>query len=661
MLTLLLWLGLVYLSGLVSVLSVTGRVRSALSHAAAVPVGLILYVIVFRILGGACSPWGMAGLTLTFAAGAYVAGRWIVNYDASVSRFTLVKLTLMDYLAISATLAFFLIHSCTFVGHDEINHFFFASQITNGKFPPSAYGFPTVPAKYHYGWDILLSSGYRVSGLSYPVLSDVLTTYSLAGALWLVWCLLKYLQAPLALRVLAGAGFFVGDGLAGAANYLLQGSYRKFLTLASLYYQHPWTLAVGLFLVSLVLLAYGTTAKRFRDFLFIMTWLVVLYVGVPVCSGAMIPGAGLALVTVALTYRSPGSPVPRRLVKYGVVIGAGVLLFIAWPRTGGIMIGGDAYDRPALRPALSLLGLKGYVKYQGAYVLMMPVGLAVFCYGILGALRKRWLIVRTDAVRTMLWLCVLILIPLPMILMIENCAYWDNFCKFNFIGVLAAWLLLPTVMEEARQFHRVRSHPKCARVVTLALLTSSFLTFALIVTGILTKTCTYGPRKLVSAASERFTQAVAARQHLVECISRMVDLNSNVLIANRRVTAMFPISRTTNRPEVNQQGHFREYYGDFIVIPQVTGRSIVNFYDYGFFYTRAAEYNILDSLNRVFSGDSGALAGLNVSHVLCSSETMPDYLTDWEKEGRIKLVAASMSEGWRLYRNHSDSREGADR
>lgn len=661
MLTLLLWLGLAYLSGLVSILSVTGRVRCALSHAAAVPVGLILYVIMFRILRGACSPWQAAGLTLALATGAYAAGRWIVKYEASAAGFTVVKLAPMDYLAISVVFAFFLVHSCTFTGHDEINHFFFASQIANGKFPPSAYCFPTVPAKYHYGWDILLSSGFQVSGLSYPVVSDVLTAYSLTGALLLVWCLLKYLHVPPALRVLAGVGFFVGDGLAGVAHYLLQGSYRKFLTLTSLYYQHPWTLAVGLFLITLVLLAYGTTAKRIRDFLFIMAWLVVLYVGVPLCSGAMIPVAGLALVTVALTYRHPGPAVTGLLARYGVVLGAGVLLLIAWSRMGGIMIAGDAYDKPALQPALSLLGLQGYVKYQGAYLLMMPVALAVFCCGVLGVLRKPSALLRTDAIRMMLWLCVLTLIPWPMILMIENSAYWDNFCKFNFIGVLAAWLLLPAVIEETRQFHIVRSHPGGARAMTLALLSSSFVTIALTLMGILMATYAGGPRQLVSASSERFTQAVAARRHLLECIGRTVDLNSNILIADRRVTAMFPVSRTTNKAETNQYGHFREYYGDFIVVSQMTGRSIMNFYDYNFFYAREAEYRLVDSLNRAFSGDSRALTDLGVSHVLCSSETMPDYLTDWEKQGRVKLVAASTSEGWRLYRNHSDLLLGADR
>jgi hypothetical protein len=650
MLTLSAWLTLTYVGGWLSAWSFTGRATSMATHAAAVPTGLVLSVLFFRITGGACSPWVVAGLVCAFAACVLLAGRYVVRYDAPVTRFTAVRLTGADWLAIFALFIFFVIHSLTFLGNDEINHFFFASQIVHGKFPPSAYGFPDVPAKYHYGWDILLASGILVSGLPHPVVSDVLTAYTLLGVLPLAFCILQYLGAPTVLRVVCGVGLFVGDGLAGGLTFLLQGHYRRYLTLTNLYHQHPWTLALGLFFLSLVLLAHCTAARRMKSFLFPLGWLTILYLAVPICSGVMIPIAGMVLMMVAVRGRFPMAGIRWMLVRSTFVALVGVLLLASWPWVGGIAVAGDAYDRPAVNFALSVFGPSDYLKYEAAYVFMAPVAFAVFGYAIVQiAARRRW-IGFGDAVQAMLWLCVLLLVPCPMILIVENSAYWDNFCKFNFIGVLAAWLLLPTVVE-----HLGRSLPAGpartgVRVAATTLFCGTFLTVVLLAAGLSIEAFADGPCQLACASSGRFVEAAAAKRHLIDSIERSVDLKSNILIADSRIDAVFPISRTTNRAGFDQYGHFTEYFGEFKIVPQVTGRSILNFYDYNFFYARDREYEMADAMDRAFSGDCDALHRLKVSHVLCARETAPDYLRDWERQGKISLTAASTCEGWRLYR-----------
>ena len=655
---LLIWLTLIYLSGLLGVFSFTRRLRSVLSYAAAIPVGLVLYVLIFRIANGFCSPWVVAGLTLLFAVSMIVVGRYVIKYNPAATAFGMIKLSRTDYLAGLVIFAVIVIHSLGFVGHDEINHFFFASQITEGKFPPSAYGFPSLPVKYHYGWDILLASGLLVSGLAYPVVSDILTAYNLLGALLLTFCILKYLQIPAGLRILSGAGFFVGDGILGVITYFVGGYYKKYLTLMLLYHQHSWTFAVGLFLVSLVLLAYGATSRK-RDFLFIMAWLVILYLGIPVCSGIMIPVVGLVLASLALKCHCPSERGKEKFVRYVAVIVTGILLFAMWPYIGGIMVAGDAYDRPAMCLALSLFGISRYLKYEIAYVLMMPVGFCVFCTAIYYILKRRMSVLSEDIVQIMLWLCVLVLVPFPMILLVENAAYWDNFCKFNFVGVLAAWLLLPIVIQRYRKLEMTGSIRLLSRIIIDLILSSCFLTATFTLSTTLKRVFVYGPRKYVVASSRQFTQTVADKRSLVDCVSRLVGLDSNIVIVNRRLKSMYPISRTTNKPQVDGD-YIEEYYEDFRVIPQVTGRSIINFYDYNLLNARDAEYAIVDAMDRVFSGYSDALNQLNASYVLCSHKDMPDYLIDWEKKGEVELVASSVSEGWYLYKNTSNRLSGTD-
>jgi hypothetical protein len=265
-----------------------------------------------------------------------------------------------------------------------------------------------------------------------------------------------------------------------------------------------------------------------------------------------------------------------------------------------------------------------------------------------------------DAVRIMLWLCVLILIPCPMVVMVENSAYWDNFCKFNFVGVLAAWLLLPAVIEGIGDF-AAASIRTVARIAMAALVSTSFMTVVVVAGQVVVEALTPGPAGALLASSREFMNAVTAKEALIDCVNRKVDHRSNILIVDSRVSAMFPVSPTSNKAGIDQYGFFTEYFGQFKVVPETTGRSVVNFYDYNFFYARDAEYEAAEAMDRVFRGDSAAMNRLNVSHVLCSSQTMPLYIVDWEKKGQVALEAASEAEGWRLYRNTSCRSAATDR
>lgn len=650
MLALLTWCTLIYLSGFLWTVSFAGNPRSVVTRTAAIPVGLVLYVLVFRSTDGLYSPWHVVGLEVLSAGSMLAVGRYIFKYNPSHVGVSLPTLSWPDYLVALIICVVIVGHSLCFIGHDEINHFFYASQISQGKFPPGAYGHPAIAVKYHYGWDILLASGFLVSGLSFPIVSDALTAYSLVGAVLLVLCILQYLRTPTWLRLISGVGFFLGDGVLGIMTYFVRGDYGSYLSLTALYHQHPWTFAVGFFLVTLLAVEYCTCASRIRDFLFMMLWLMVLYFSVPVCSGSVLPIVGVSLVLIAMRCRVSCMTFRGHIVGYLIVATVAVVLVIMWPHMGGIAVAGDAYDNPKLRLSLSLFGAWNYLKYMTAYLLMIPVGVIVLWYTFYGIFSMRVLTRSENSIQTMLWLSVLIFVPFPFILMVENAAYWDNFCKFNFLGVLAGWLMLPGVIHAYLQIRMSGVVKLLLRVAGVLLLSSCFVTGGLTAGSTLTRVVTCGLREWTTSGGEQFTQAVASRRHLIDCVDSLVDINSNIVIVDRRVTTMYPISRATNKSQVNLYGYIAEYYGEFVIVAQMTGRSIVNFYDYNFFYARNEEYSMADRLGQAFAGDANALHHLGASHLLCSDGNVPEYLAGWEKSGHVIPVSSDANEGWSLYR-----------
>ncbi len=237
-------------------------------------------------------------------------------------------------------------------------------------------------------------------------------------------------------------------------------------------------------------------------------------------------------------------------------------------------------------------------------------------------------------------LCILFLYPLPLVLFIDNISRWDNYCKFNFVGVLSAWILLAVFWTR----HCSKWHWLLSRlwVIVLVLVIACHESF--ILTG----------EFLRWNARAAHNRAKASTSQLIKTIKEQVPINSRILLVNRDLTEYYRVS-DHGRMLVNLYRFLGKYYGEFIVPAEETGAAVVNFELMNGANVPGPRRALLEVLDRAHKGTLSAaeLRRVRIEYVLCAADKAPAFLVDWQKEGRLQLLASDEIENWSLWRCNS--------
>lgn len=596
-------------------------------------VGNILFVLIYRFLH-AQGLWISAFSVCMLGGLAYSAARIIYkkqDQDIISQHFQKTDIFLLFGLGI-----LYLLQVWHTVGYDDIVHFHFASQIIRGKFPPSFHAFTQIPAKYHYGWATLVAAISMVGHTNLPISSDILTLYSLTGCILLALSLFELLGCSHKAKIIGTIIFFLGGGFFLIGHLLLYGSIRNGLCTLSMFQQHPTVFGISIFLFVINLIAfYSRNPKQIKWCLLPMITLPAI--AIPVINATSGPFVIFTILFIGLISIFH---VKRNSTK--LVIGLGLviimsLLYFTWKLMGGFMIFGDFYDNPSIGLSIKVLGLSSYVKYMTAYfVLLAPVGTIVLFVSILYILKRGRNFIHENIAIILLLIVCIFLFPLPSLFLIKNAAIWDSFCKVNYFGVLAGWILLVYLADKTGILNRNKKIETLVLSIFLILIChESVITMSM---------------ALKSDAYKTYMIGLKNKQNLIEVIKRDVPIDSDILLINKEQRVFYEVSKETNRLITNYYAFCNKYYNDFIIVPQETGASMPNLYMSNYNISRTMEYQLFDNLKDLLYGNGLALKKSSVKFILCMIDKCPQYLDQWKSDGLIEPFRENQNEGWVLYK-----------
>ena len=628
-----LYLSLFYISGFLYVSAIWRR-HGKLAVGASIVSSHFLFILTFLLIQPD-NPWIAAINALLFSA----IFRCILlplkrRYITYTHR--ALEWNINDFLVMVFILIIFSLICIKTVIHDDLNHFYFASQIMRGKFPPSYFAFPDLEAKYHYGWAILLANFTKATTLPLYVSSDILTLFSLSGCVILLLALFHRLNLSPLGRVVGALLFFLGGGVFSLVYQLLYTDQRNGLTLLNMFHQHPWTFGISLYLLVLHLIHQAknySVSQNIVNVVHIIPFVIII----PIVNATSGPFILLILFLIsALKFIKPKN-------KTDLLIGSSLtilipILLIIWPFIGGMLVFSPAYDHPAIKFSLHIFSWLHFLKYEIAYVLLLaPASSIVFLF-------SAWKIIKQifnqyeNITIYILMLVVLFLFPLPILALIENAAYWDNFSKINYFAILSSWIVIAYMLDKY-YITRIMIHS--------AIKTSALILLLMV---LLSDSAVFIQRVGRESRSDYLDNTTLQLTNLLHYFKNEISINNNILILNKNIKEMYPISEISNKPDISLYRYIRSNFGEFEILALYMGVSIINFYDYNFLYNRSREYKLRSAIHSAFSGDASSLLNWNINYILCLHQTCPAFLEDWSSKGMLALQMTHPTEGWRLYR-----------
>lgn len=518
---------------------------------------------------------------------------------------------------------------------DTINHFFFAEQIKQAKIPPSIHGFPLLPIKYHYGWDLFVGMIKQYTKMSYAALSSVLTLFLIFSNITIA---AKYLKG----RKYTGLLFsftliliFLGGGFYTLTSSLLFGTYGNGLSLSALFGQSSWLFGVAFLFILLGMLEEINVDNPKNIFiwgLFIFPFL--MSVGLLSASAYVLVLLIFLIFTFYLLINFKFSEIYK--IAIAATIYFLVFLFIS-QKMGGMLIKGENFDNPIFIFAPFNIDLKIYTTRVAAYVFTLaPIGLLMLGYMLWKYLKKPVAYFRDTLHDLFLNTVGIVLFCFPLFIWVENAAYWDNFCKFNNYGILASWLIIAS--GPVRGFLEKKSIHRTTVVILLVLLLSN--EFIIRVYNGLT-----GPNLLKS-----YNETVRKNKNLLNTVEAHIPSNSQIYLLKKGLLEMYEVDWTISKSKVNLYKYINDNFGDFSLISMELGRSIANFYDYNMFIGRNMEFELWSKLDCLYKGNEDILGLLEGEYIISSITYMPDFVNSWIDKGHVKLVEKSNLDDWIIFR-----------
>jgi len=531
-------------------------------------------------------------------------------------------------------IAYFLIF-CRHTTLDTINHFFLAEQISLDKIPPSIHGFPDVPAKYHYGWDLLLGIARKNSHLNFAGLSSFLTLLMIFANVAIVADYLKRRNYNGFLFSFALILIFLGGGLFSIASSLIMDSTGNGLSLSALFGQSSWLFGVGFLFVLLNSLE-GLNPNN-RNIIIAQSILIfpfLLSVGILSASAYVLI---MLYFVICILYLLTNFKL-RSVYKLAIAIVVYFIAFFYLSRIiGGMLVDGPGYDSPILIIAPLRIDFDVYATRVAAYLFALaPVGLIMLGYLIWKYIKKPITYFRETVHDLFLNTVGLGLFCFPLLIWVENSAYWDNFCKFNNYGILASWLIIAD--GPVRSLIHRRSLKKSFLLVILLILFSNE-SIIKIYNSLAT------PNSIKS-----YKEAVRRNESLIYAVKAEIPLNSRIYLLNKDLQGMYEVDWEISKSKINLYKYIGENFGDFTLIAMETGRSVVNFYDYNMFVNRTMEYGLWTNMDKLLKGQTEILNQIRGEYIISRMSFLPEYIDNWIDQGYLEIIKQSEVKNWIILR-----------
>jgi hypothetical protein len=548
-----------------------------------------------------------------------------INIKISLKREELILL-------IINTLIWFFLCSISF-GYDEINHAFYVAQILHGTYPPLSYFPLDAPVVYHYGWDILVATVCKEFGFTFPYASSLLILLFVLSNSLLLIVFLKNITDKFWILVIVFFVFQFGDGILKFVSEILGETQTGRLSYFSMINQPAWLFTTSWLLIIVNLIV----EKDYSDVReIIKTSLFVFILG----SVATIYSAtSVLLIGLFLSFLGFQQLSLKKYKQFLLPLFTGIALLIFWNRlNSGILVNGSYYDQPVFRSSISLLGLKNYIKYEGAYILMTPITIGVIIYMVFLFIKREYKTSIYPKWVLFLFYTTILCYFIPFFILTENSAYWDNFCKFNYIGVLSSFLLLPYVIKEYYKKNKLN------QIGLILFLVIAFISTIINLFNIVSS------KDIIFGSHRLYEISINKTKHLTEYASNHLNSHDKVLALNKNVTSHFVVDRKSNKAMVSSYDYMLNNFGEFLSLPFMLGIPVINYYDYNFMINRQIEYKLVDNLNLLYGGNISVLNSISVDYLIMTFDKKPAYIDKLVKLNMISLVAYDKTENWLLFK-----------
>ena len=495
------------------------------------------------------------------------------------------------------------------------------AQFIHGQFPPLSYFPRNTELQYHYGFDGILAELSADWNISYTYVSSLLLALFTASIFLEIclWCRRRHWNGfETSFLVIL---FFEGSGYR-FFSYLFDLSSFTDVRVGMLG-QPAWSFTVSLLMILLLSLEKNKKNLEWKDYLFI----ILLGLFAPVYSATSI-----VLIGIYLGYCFLVNLTGKEFINAGKSMLAGICLLIFWGIADmGMLKQIPGYIKPHLSSIFLSFDMTVAIKYTLVYTAIIIPSLIVLTFA------HSYLKTNKFAALNSSERFLFVLFPLtfiPYFAVFDNINLYDNYCKFNFIGIQASFFLLVMMY---RYF-------KTNKVVKYI-----FLFFALI--------SVQGLRNTIStdylAARHPFQEHMAydntlrKYHNLLQLCEQKLSYDTPILVLNDNLSCyrMNPDKKW----ETSEVFTIPYSVSSFDCISTDLGIPIINNANYTYLYNPEKEDRLIDAYNRLSAGDFNAINDLCANYVLWDTDKSPRYINKLIMKNMIKHVKVDKKEKWALY------------
>lgn len=513
------------------------------------------------------------------------------------------------------------------IGYDLELHCFNVAQILNGEYPLLAQYNETMPLKYHYGFDFVVAILMKLTGLDYPYVVSILLVI---GSLLCVCVLTIYLHRR-AKSLFAYASTMVGFFFSGCIfgfpfkDYFPEIGNVNQITFWSDINQSSWLFTLPLLLILIALFS-KVAYMSLNDTLRISVILLFLGILAPIYSATSIALIGIALGTLVCT-----AILQKRMFIAVWPICIGILLLVIWKIFSmGLFVADERYEGPSLSTIFRVFDIKRVLSLFCYYVYVQPLAFVAYVFCIVYVVRNWGNLCQHTLDKNLMIMLILVCYPLPFVLYIDNIITWDNFCKFNELGIYSGLVFLVFFFNEIR-------HHVWLKILSIFLI-------AVVVQGSFWRFYTEVKTRNLFREHKKFQSQLSNKHELDMFLNSLPKRDVTFLV----VSNAYPMEY---RWDVRTRDFvfMFDMADSFKTISWKHGIRTLNYYDLNHQVKESNEKIWIDAMNGINRGDVKALKTLHPSYIICNLSETPDYVHYLVLKNILKVVACSCKEGWIIY------------
>lgn len=530
-------------------------------------------------------------------------------------------------LLISVILFFPLLIIClSHFGYDLELHCFNVAQFLNGHDTIVANFYEKVPLKYHYGYDLMLSYLIKITHLPYPYAATIILILCSSFCMLSLSYYLHYVSKDLWAYGLTIATFFFAFDWCGI--YL-----KKFYDLGILYQigfwsdinQSSWVFTLPL-LIILVILFHTSNLSNKKQQLYLCFVIFVLAIFAPIYAATSMMLLGLSLFTLFLFN------VINKNYKFSMIpIFTGIGLLILWKiMNKGLFLSLDVYEMPSVSSIFIEFNIKRVFWTFLYYITIQPVAFIVFLGTLYELIFKFNTILNYKDERLLLIILILVCYPLPFIIYFNNLTIFDNFCKFNLLGMYASYIFI------VHFFNAFKMNNNTKIIFCL------FVVFAF--------RASMGQFLMEIRIHDLFRDHRKFEDRMVATPKLNVFLRRNKI----KDPSFLVLSK-----KHSQDYHWDPIHRDFVFcfniaeeFPTISyryGLRTINFYDLNHEFRQDIENRFIFDMNEVMHNNPKGLIHLHPTYLIMQMNDIPFLVYKLRRLNRIRQVDYSIKENWVIY------------